>query len=213
MIRVLVGDSNDIIRRGLREILNEQTGMQVLAEASNQAELLEKVCTEKPDVVVLEATMPGRQALDILKQLRTDYRQLPIVFLGARPSDIHIAQRAIRAGASAFLSRNSPPKEIIHAIRKSLQGGRYISGDMAQKLAFEALDEGSDVTPDLLSDRELQVMCMIAAGKTTKEIAGDLNISYNTVSTYRQRILEKMRMKHNADMIRYCIENKLIETG
>lgn len=212
MIKVLVGETNAVFRRGLCEILNEQTGMQVLAEATTQVELLEKARCECPDVTVLEVSLPGKQALDMLKQLRQEFPKLPIVLMGGRASDIPIAQRAMASGASAFLSRNSSPKEIVGAIHKALRGERYIAAEMAQIIALKQLSGHKESPSDLLSDRELQVLCMIASGKRLKEIAHSLSISYNTVNTYRQRILEKMSMEHNADMIRYAIENRLVES-
>lgn len=210
MVTVIVGDQHDIVRRGLREILNEQTGMRVLAEVSSQTELFNRIRDDMPDVVILGISMPGKNALDLLKDLKSEFPNLPIIMMGGKPSDIHIASRAMRAGASAFLSTRSPAREIIHAVHVSLRGGRYVNAETAQILALETFNPKNQ-TPDALSDRELQVLCLIASGKTTKEISQELAISTNTVSTYRQRILDKMRMKHNAELVRYAIENKLIE--
>lgn len=209
-IRVLVGEQYEIIRRGLSEILNEQTGMRVFAEASSFGDLLSKVRKDPPDLVIIGLSMPGKHALDIVKDLKSEFPHLPIILMGGKSSDIHVAARAMKAGAAAFLSTKTPAREVIHAVKLTLRGERYVNAETAQILALETFISGNP-TPDVLSDRELQVLCMIASGTTTRDISRDLGISPVTVSTYRQRILEKMRMKHNAELVRYAIENKLIE--
>ena len=212
MIKVLVSDHNALVRRGLREILNEQTGMQVLGEATSVVDLFELLRASKWDALLLDVTMPGRPGLDVLKQVKAEFPSLPVVILG-KTRETWLVSRCLKAGALVFLSRESPPDEITTAIRRALRNERYVSSEIAQALALQSLDEtDEDVTPELLSDRELQVMLMIATGKTTKEIARDLALSEKTVGTYRQRILDKMRMRHNADMIRYVIERKLLSS-
>lgn len=211
MIKVLVCNQNAIVRRGLSEILNEQTGIQVLDAVTSEDELIKAIDRDRWDVILVDMASSGRPGLDTLKQLKTEAPGLPMVVFG-NPKDTQIVTRAMRAGALGFVSRESPPHELIAAIRKAIRGEKFICNEAAQNLALQSIADSDEVTPDLLSDRELQVMLMIASGKTTKEIAYDLGLSEKTIGTYRQRILEKMRLRHNADMIRYAIEHRLLSS-
>jgi two-component system, NarL family, invasion response regulator UvrY len=209
MNKILLADHNAIVRRGMREILNEATSMQVLGEACDSKTLLECLEAEEWGVLLLDIALPGRHGLDLIKQIKVQYPKLPIVVFG-KATDVHLAPRALKAGALVYLSKDGPPGEITKGIWKAIRGEKYLCAELAQHMALANIEETETLTPDLLSDRELQVMLMISRGCTLKEIAYELCVSEKTVATYRTRILEKMRMRHNADMIRYALENKLI---
>ncbi|MGE5301179.1 MAG: response regulator [Acidobacteriota bacterium] len=210
MIRILIADDHRIVREGLKQILAETPDMIVVDEASNGQEVLGKVWENDYDVVLLDISMPGRSGLDILKQLKNERPKLAVLVLSMY-SEEQYAIRALRAGASGYMTKESAPDELIEAIRKVSTGRKYISPTVAEKLAVSL--EANDERPahENLSDREYQVMCMIASGKTIKTIAGELSLSVKTVSTYRTRILEKMRMKNNAELTHYSIQNRLVE--
>lgn len=209
MLKILIADDHAIVRQGLKQIVTETQDMIVAGEASNGQELLDKIKENDYDVVVLDITMPGRNGMDVLRQLRSERPGLPILMLSIHPEEQY-ALRALRAGASGYLTKESASDELVVAIRKVSQGGKYISSSLAEKLAFE-LEAGHKQAPhETLSDREYQVMCMIASGKTVMEIAQELMLSEKTISTYRSRILEKMNMKNNAELTYYAIKNQLV---
>lgn len=210
MIRILIADDHAIVREGLKQILSDTPDMLVAGEASDGRETLDKIRAEKWDVVLIDISMPLVNGLDVLKQLKSERPKLPVIILSMYPEDLY-AVRALRAGASGYLTKHTAPKELVTAIRKVAQGRKYVSPSLAEKLAFD-LDAASEKQPhEILSDREFQVMCLLASGKALAEIARDLSLSLQTVSTYRARVLEKMNMKNNADIIRYAIENRLVE--
>jgi two-component system invasion response regulator UvrY len=210
LIKILIADDHRIVREGLKQILAETQDMIVTDEANNAQEVLKKVWDNDYDVLLLDISMPGRSGLDILKQLKSDRPKLSVLVLSMY-SEEQYALRALRAGASGYMTKESAPDELIEAIRKVSTGRKYISPSVAEKLAF-SLESGDERPPqETLSDREFQVMCMIASGKTIKAIADELSLSVKTVSTYRARILEKMRMKNNAELTHYAIQNKLVE--
>jgi DNA-binding NarL/FixJ family response regulator len=209
MIKVLIADDHTLVRKGLKEILSETSDIVVADEASNGQEVLDKVSTNDYDVILLDLTMPVKSGLDILKQLREEKPHIHILVLSMHPEEQY-AVRILRAGASGYLTKASATDELIEAIRKVSSGGKYISSTLAEKLAL-ALEEGVEKPlHESLSDREYQVMCIIASGKTIKEIADELNLSINTVSTLRTRILKKMKMKNNAEITYYAIKNGLV---
>jgi len=210
LIKILIADDHRIVREGLKQILAETQDMIVTDEANNTQEVLKKVWDNDFDVLLLDISMPGRSGLDILKQLKSDRPKLSVLVLSMY-SEEQYALRALRAGASGYLTKESAPDELIDAIRKVSTGRKYISPSVAERLAF-SLESGDERPPqETLSDREFQVMCMIASGKTIKSIADELSLSVKTVSTYRARILEKMRMKNNSELTHYAIQNKLVE--
>ncbi len=210
MIKVLIADDHAVVRQGLKQILGEASDMIVIDEATNGHEVLEKARTVDWDIVVLDITMPGRSGFDILLELRAEKPNRPILVLSMHAEDQY-ALRVLKAGASGYLTKESVPEELIRAIRKVIGGGKYVSPTLAEKLAF-AIGTPSDRSPhEALSDREFQVMRMIAAGKTVTQIAEDLALSVKTVSTYRARILQKMNLKTNAELIHYAIQHRLIE--
>ncbi len=210
MIKILIADDHPIVRQGLKQILLEESDVKVLGEAQNSHEVLNFVQKQNWDVVILDITMPGRGGLDVLKELKQQRPKLPVLILSMHPEDQY-AVRALKAHASGYLTKDSAPEELVKAIRKILRGGKYISPTLAEKLAFDLETETEKPLHETLSDRESQVMLMIASGKTVSQIAEELSLSVKTIGTYRARILEKMKMKTNAELMHYVFKNKLIE--
>jgi DNA-binding NarL/FixJ family response regulator len=210
MINVLIADDHPIVRQGLRQILSGISDMKVAGEAANAQETLDQVRVGGWDVLVLDITMPDRTGFDILKELKHAQPDLPVLVLSIHAEE-QLAVRVLKAGASGYLTKENAPGELVKAIRKVVSGGKYISRGLAETLAF-GLDTASDrPRHEALSDREFQVMQLMANGKTLTEIAATLSLSAKTVSTYRTRLLEKMNFKTNAEIIRYAVENGLIE--
>ncbi len=210
MIKILIADDHAIVREGLKQILAETSDMVVADEACNGQEVISKVRKGKFDVVMLDISMPGRSGLDILKQLKSLKPELPVLILSVHPEDQY-AVRVLRAGASGYLTKESTPDELIKAIRRVSLGRKYITSSLAEKLAFDLEIDTEKPIHKKLSDREYEVMCMIASGKTLKKIAEELFLSVKTISTYRSRILEKMKMKKNAELTYYAIKHELID--
>ena len=210
MIKILVADDHAIVREGLKQIVAEESDMIVAGEASNANELFTFVNNESWDVIVLDINMPGKSGLEALKDIKLRYSELPVLILSMFSEDQY-GIRAIKAGASGYLKKVSAPTELVTAIRKIVSGGKYINPSLAEKLADKFGDTGKESLHENLSDREYQIMCNIALGKSAEEIAQDLSISINTVYTYRNRILDKMSMKSNVELTQYVLSNKLIE--
>lgn len=209
MIKLLIADDHIIVREGLKKIIAESLDITVADEASNGQEVLDKVWKNDYDVVLLDISMPGRSGLDILKQLKSEQPELPVLILSMHPEEQY-AVRVLKAGASGYLTKESAPDELITAIRKVASGRKYVTASLAEKLAFDLQTNTDKQLHETLSDREYQVMCMIARGKTLKEIAEELSLSTKTISTYRARLLEKMKMSNNAQLTHYAIQNKLV---
>lgn len=209
-MRVLIADDHAVFRRGLRETLAEFFFKVTFGEAKTAQETVESVRRHDWDVVILDISMPGKSGLDVLDELRRLRPRLPILLLSMHPEE-QFARRALKAGAAGYLTKESVPEELKEAVRKVVAGGRYVSATLAEKLAVD-LREGAD-TPlhELLSDREFQVLRMIASGRSVKDIAEELSLSVKTVSTYRSRILEKSGMKTNAELIRYALQSQLVD--
>ena len=210
MLRILIADDHPIVRQGLKQILSEESDMGVSGEAQNSQEVLKLVQKQDWDIVILDITMPGRGGIDVLKELKHQYPKLPLLILSMHPEDQY-AVRALKAGAGGYLTKESAQEELIKAIRKIVRGGKYISSTLAEKLAFDLETETEKPLHETLSDREHQVLLMIASGKTVSEIAEELSLSVKTIDTYRARILEKMKMKTNAELMHYAIKNGLVD--
>jgi two-component system invasion response regulator UvrY len=209
-IRVLVADDHVLFRRGLKMVLEDTPDMVVADEAGTGREALEKALKGNYDVLLLDISMPERSGFDILKDLKNLKPELPVLILTMHAEDKY-AVRVLKAGAAGYLTKKNAPDELVAAIRKVLAGGRYVSSSLAEKIAFELQEGGEKPLHENLSDREYQVMCLIASGKSMSDIAEELSLSINTVSTYRARILEKMRLKNTAELIHYAISNHLVE--
>ena len=209
MIRILIADDHAIVREGLKQIISETSDMTVADEAIDGHEVLNKALRNDYDVVVLDITMPGINGLDVLKQIKAQKPKLPILVLSVHPEEQY-AVRVLRAGASGYLTKESAPDELIAAIRKAYDGGKYVSSSLAEKLAFDLEVEREKPLHETLSDREYQVMINIAQGKKVKDIAEEFFLSEKTISTYRSRILEKMGMEKNEELVRYAMNNHLI---
>ena len=211
-MHILIADDHAVVRRGLRDILADSLPTASFAEAGDGDELLGLLAkSSQAGLVVLDVNMPGRTGLDVLRDLKKDYPRLPVIVMSVQAEDQY-ALRCLRAGASAYLNKDSAPEELAIAAKRVLSGGRYITPHQAETL-FAALEEpAGKPLHESLSDREHEVMRMIASGTALKEIAERLHISVKTVSSYRARILEKMRMKNNAELIRYALHNGMADS-
>ena len=209
-IKILIADDHAIVREGLKQIVAEEKDIVVAGEAENSSKLMELLEKENWNLVVLDINMPGKSGLEALKDIKQLYPDLPVLILSMFSEDQY-GLRAIKAGASGYLKKVSAPTELVSAIRKIVSGGKYINPALAEKLAERFGTDDKELLHDKLSDREYQIMCNIALGKTAEEIAQDLSISINTVYTYRNRILEKMSMKSNVELTQYVLQNKLVE--
>jgi DNA-binding NarL/FixJ family response regulator len=210
VIRLLVADDHAIVRRGLRQIVAEAPDLSVAGEAATADEVLARVEERSWDVVILDLSLPGGNGLDLLGEVKRRRPDLPVLILTVH-SEEQYAVRALRAGAAGYLTKESAPEQLVEAVRKVVRGGKYVSPAVAERLAF-TLGRDVDRPPhEALSDREYQVLRMVASGKTVSEIAEALSLSVKTVSTYRSRILEKMEMKTNAELTHYAIKNRLVD--
>jgi DNA-binding NarL/FixJ family response regulator len=210
MIKILIADDHAIVREGLKQIVAEESDMIVCGEAADAAELFKLVSNNHFDIAIIDISMPGRSGLDALKDLKKSYPDLPVLILSMF-SEEQYGLRAVKAGAAGYMKKVSAPNELVSAIRNIVNGGKYINQSLAEKLAEKY---GGNVSPQLhekLSDREYQIMCLIAGGKNAEQISNDLSISVHTFYTYRNRILEKMQLKSNVELTQYVIQNKLIE--
>ncbi len=210
MIKALIADDHAVVRQGLIQILNETPDIRVTGEACNGQEALNMVRTGTYDVVVLDISMPDRNGLDILKQIKSEKPELPVLILSMHPEEQY-AIRVLKSGASGYLNKESASDELIKALRKISNGGRYISDTLADKLSFETGADSGKLPHENLTDREFQVLLMIAEGKSVTNIAAELALSPKTISTYRIRLLQKMNLKNNTEMLHYAIENHLLD--
>ncbi len=210
MIKVFLVDDHKIVRDGLKQILAETKDIDVVDEAGDGLETMRKVRQNDYDVVLLDIALPDTDGLHLLKTLKQEYPNLFVLMLSMYPEEQY-AIRTLKAGASGYLTKDSASEELILAIRKVAQGGKYVTFSLAEKLAFHLDEELETPSHQTLSDREYQVMRMIALGKSVGDIAEELSLSVKTVSTYRTRILEKMSLSNNAEIIRYAVQQKIVE--
>jgi two-component system, NarL family, invasion response regulator UvrY len=209
MLRILIADDHTVVRKGLRQILLDEFPGAEIEEVSDGGELVKKVMLGKWDVVVSDLSMPGRSGLDALQQIKLSHPDLPVLILSIHPEEQY-ALRALKSGASGYLSKDTAPDELVKAVQKVLLGKKYISQAIAEKLANTFSSDASTLPHENLSDREFDVMKFLANGKSVSEIAEMLSLSVTTVSTYRARIMTKMNLKSNSDLTKYAIENSLL---
>ncbi len=209
MMKILIADDHSVVRRGLRQILLEGFPGSEIKEVGDAEDMVKQVINDTWDVVISDLSMPGRTGLEALQQIKQIEPKLPVLILSIHPEEQY-ALRALRAGASGYLSKDMAPDELVNAVQRVMMGKKYITASIAEKLA-SSFDQDSDRPPhELLSDREFTVLKMLAKGKSVSEIAEAMFLSVTTVSTYRSRLLAKMNMKNNADLTLYAVENKLI---
>ena len=206
-MKIIIADDHAVVRKGLKQILMEMSGVKVVEEVDNGPALIERITNESFDFVVLDISMPGQSGLQALKEIRDRKPKLPVLILSIHPEEQY-ALRALKGGASGYITKDSAPEELVKAIQKILSGHKYITQSIADKLA----DNFGDKHPhELLSDREYEVFAMIAVGKTITDIGDELSLSVKTVSTYKSRIYDKMGMKSRTELTLYAIQNKLIK--
>lgn len=210
MIKVLVVDDHAVVRRGVLQILAEAPDMRVVGEASTGQEALRLVQDSAYNVMLLDLALPDGSGLEVLKQLRRLKSELRVLILSVYPEEQY-AIRVLKMGAAGYLTKDSAPDELITAVRKVAQGGKYVTQSLAERLADKLGLDTEKVPHELLSDREYQVMCLLAAGKTITDIALELSVSPKTASTYRTRILEKLNLQNTAEIMRYAIQRGLVE--
>jgi DNA-binding NarL/FixJ family response regulator len=210
MIRVFIADDHALIREGFKKILSHENDISILGEAGNAAETIRFIEKNKCDVLILDINLPDKSGLDIIKEIKNLKPSVNILILSMHPED-RFAIRALKAGASGYLSKETAADELVKAIRKVQGKGKYISGSLAEKLAFDLQSKSDKPVHELLSDREFQVMRLIASGKTMSEIADHLSLAVTTISTYRARILDKLNLSSNAELIYYAISNNLLD--
>lgn len=209
MIRLLIADDHPVVREGLRRIVQDAPGLEVVGEVANGEELFALLPRVPADIVLLDVTMPGPGFLEVLQRLRSEHPTVAVLVLSVHPEDQY-AVRALRAGASGYLTKDHSPEELTEAIRRVHRGHRYVSAQLAERLAADLTAGSREVRHEVLSDREYDVLCLLGSGRTVKEIAGSLQLSPKTVSTYRTRVLEKMHASSNADLVRYAALHGLI---
>jgi two-component system invasion response regulator UvrY len=210
MTRILIADDHALLRRGLKEILMRELEDATCGEAENAQQVLNQIQNQEWDVLILDVTMPGRSGLDVLRDLKTVRPKLPVLVLSMHPEDQY-GKRVLKAGAAGYMNKDTAPEELIKAIRKLQTGGRYVSSALAERLALDLSADTERPTHEMLSEREFEVLRMIASGKTVGQIADELHLSITTISTYRARVLEKMNMATSAELVHYALQNHLVE--
>lgn len=208
-LKIFIADDHSLIREGLKKLLHYESDLKIVGESDNPEDIISFVTANDVDVLVLDINLPGKSGLDILKQLKAFKPDLHVLILSMYPEE-QFAERTLKAGASGYLTKETATDELIKAIRKVAKGGKYISHKLAEKLIFRKNYE-SELPHESLSDREFQVLKLMAKGKLQVDIANELNLSTSTINTYRSRILEKLGLKTNAELIHYALEHKLID--
>ncbi len=207
-IKILIADDHPVVREGFKQIISKADDLIIAGEALSGFEVIEQINKNSFDVVVLDLSMPGKDGLEVLKDLKNLKPELPVLILSMHPEE-QVALRTFKSGAAGYLNKESAPGELVNAIRKIYSGGRYVSPAMAEKLV-KNLDKNEEEIHETLSDREFQVFKLLAAGLDADEIAEELFISVKTVRTYRDRILEKLNLKNNVEIAHYAIKHKLV---
>jgi DNA-binding NarL/FixJ family response regulator len=210
MIRILIADDHPIVREGVRRVLSDEADMVVEGEAETSQDALALVQSREFDVVLLDLAMPGRGGIDVLQEIRRVRPRLPVLILSVSPEE-QFALRALRAGASGYVTKLTAPSELVIAIRKVVGGGRYVSSQLAERLADVAFSRTPRPAHETLSNREYQVLQLLAAGKTITRVAQELSLSVKTISTHRTRLLQKLQLSTTAELIRYALEHSLAE--
>ena len=208
-MNILLADDHSIVRRGLKEILLEEFPDANFQEASDGQELIRKMRSDKFDVIISDVSMPGKNGLEALKVIKAESPTIPVLVLSIHPEELY-AIRVLKAGASGYLTKESAPEELVKAVHMIMMGRKYITPSLAEKMASNLDSDITKLPHELLSDRELDVLKLIAGGKTVSEIAVILSLSVNTISTYRSRVLEKMNLKSNSELTFYAISNNLL---
>jgi DNA-binding NarL/FixJ family response regulator len=209
VLKFLIADDHSLIRKGLSIVLREEFPGAEVSEVTDSSALVNKAVDQKWDLIISDISMPGRSILETLRQLKKLLPATPVLILSVHPEDQYVV-RALKAGASGYLNKESRPEELVKAIKQLLQGKKYVSAEGAEKLAASFGDDPNKMPHEKLSEREFDVLKRLASGKTVSDIAAALSLSVNTISTYRARILEKMNMQNNAELTLYAVENKLI---
>jgi DNA-binding NarL/FixJ family response regulator len=209
MIRIIIADDHSIVRKGIRQILLEEFTDAIIHEVSDAESLIQMILETECDIIISDISMPGRNGIESLSQIKQINPKLPILIMSIHPEDQY-AIRALKAGAAGYLSKDLAPEELIIAVKKVISGKKYITPQVAEKLASIIDHDDSKPLHSFLSDREFSVFKFLASGKSISEIADSMFLSANTISTYRSRILLKMNMKNNTELTVYCIEQKLI---
>jgi DNA-binding NarL/FixJ family response regulator len=209
-MKILLADDHTVVRHGLKQILANEFKRAHFGEARNAQEALDLAWKDNWDVVVLDITMPGRSGLDVLREIKKSKPNLPVLVLSMHPEN-QFAVRVLKRGASGYMTKESAASELVWAIKKVLAGGRYVSSSLAEKLATYLATDTQKPAQELLSDREFQVLRLIASGKIVSEIAQELSLSVKTISTYRTRILQKMGLRNNAELMHYAMQHQLVQ--
>lgn len=210
MIRILIADDHAVVRRGIREILADEVDMDVAGEACTVQELLGLLRRQVCDAVILDIGLPGRSGLEVLDQLKEEHPKLPVLIHTMHPEE-QFAARAFRAGAAGYLTKDSAPTELVQALRRITSGRKYVGAALAEQLAARMDVHSATPLHEALSDREFEVFRCLATGQTVSEIGEKLSLSVKTISTYRTRILDKLKMKNNAELMRYALREKIVE--
>ena len=209
-MRILIADDHAVVRQGLKQILAGAFKRASFGEAANSQQALERVWKETWDIVILDLTMPGRSGLEVLQEIKQAHPKLPVLILSMHPED-QFAVRLLKAGASGYMTKESAPDELVGAVKKAIAGGRYISAALGEKMASLLVHDVQVAPHENLSDREFLILRLIGSGKSVSIIAAELSLSVKTVSTYRTRLLEKMSMSNNAQLLHYAFQNNLVE--
>jgi DNA-binding NarL/FixJ family response regulator len=210
MLKIIIADDHSVVRQGLIQIISEVSNMEISDEATNGNELFKKVLKNHYDIIILDIKMPGTNVIDLIKNIKLHKAHIPILILSMYPEEQY-AVRVLKAGASGYLTKESAPGELVSAIQKIANGGKYISSKFAEQLADQLGDDSERPMHETLSDREFQVFQMISSGKSVKGISEDLKLSEKTVSTYRSRVLQKMKLKNNAELTHYAFKHNIVD--